>query len=61
MTPPHFNVGVSLEPVYPSLLCSYFDFGVDGPSVQSTPTQDELEVGHYALLLRRPEAAANRG
>jgi lysophospholipase L1-like esterase len=47
IAPPHFNVGVSLEPVYPSsFTCSYFEYGVDGPSVQSTPTQDELEVSH---------------
>jgi hypothetical protein len=46
--PPHFNVGVSLEPVYPSSYTrSYFEYGVDGPSVQSTPSQDELEPAHY--------------
>ncbi len=45
VTPPHFNVGVSLEPVYPNAYtCSYLEYGVDGPSVQSTPTQDELEL-----------------
>ena len=45
VSPPHFNVGVSVEPVFPSnYSCSRFGFKVDGPSVQSEPTQDELEV-----------------
>ena len=56
MTPPHFNVGVSLEPVYPSsYTCSYFEYGVDGPSVQSTPTQDELEVSHSLSFCDGPQ------
>jgi lysophospholipase L1-like esterase len=56
VTPPHFDVGVSLEPVYPSsYTCSYFEYGVDGPSVQSTPTQDELEVGHYLSFCGGPQ------
>ena len=39
--PPHFNVGVDISPVYPSrYTCSSFGFKVDGPSVQSEPTQD---------------------
>ncbi|HEY1853986.1 MAG TPA: hypothetical protein VGG40_05305 [Solirubrobacterales bacterium] len=47
VAPPHFNVGVDVEPVYPSRYsCSRFGFEVDGPSVQSEPTQDELEVLH---------------
>ncbi|HYC80626.1 MAG TPA: SGNH/GDSL hydrolase family protein [Solirubrobacterales bacterium] len=47
VAPPHFNVGVSVEPVYPSAYsCSRLGFKVDGPSVQSEPTQDELEVLH---------------
>ena len=47
VAPPHFNVGVSVEPVYPSnYSCSRLGFEVDGPSVQSEPTQDELEVLH---------------
>lgn len=55
VTPPHFNVGVSLEPVYPSsYTCGYFEYGVDGPSVQSTPTQAELEVGHYLSFCGGP-------
>jgi lysophospholipase L1-like esterase len=54
--PPHFNVGVSLEPVYPSsYTCSYFEYGVDGPSVQATPTQDELEVTHPLSFCDGPQ------
>lgn len=56
VAPPHFNVGVSLEPVYPSsYTCSYFEYGVDGPSVQSTPTQDELEAAHYLSFCEGPK------
>ncbi|MGH2937619.1 MAG: SGNH/GDSL hydrolase family protein [Solirubrobacterales bacterium] len=56
VAPPHFNVGVSLEPVYPSsYTCSYLEYGVDGPSVQATPTQDELEVGHYLSFCGGPQ------
>jgi lysophospholipase L1-like esterase len=56
VAPPHFNVGVSLEPVYPSsYTCSYFEYGVDGPSVQSTPTQDELEVSHPLSFCEGPK------
>lgn len=55
VAPPHFDVGVSLEPVYPSsFTCSYFEYGVDGPSVQSTPTQDELEAAHYLSFCEGP-------
>jgi lysophospholipase L1-like esterase len=57
IAPPHFNVGVSLEPVYPSsYTCSYFEYGVDGPSVQSTPTQDELEVSHPLSFCEGPKS-----
>jgi lysophospholipase L1-like esterase len=56
VTPPHFNVGVSLEPVYTSsYTCSYFEYGVDGPSVQSTPTQDELEASHPLSFCEGPK------
>jgi lysophospholipase L1-like esterase len=56
VSPPHFNVGISLEPVYPSsFTCSYFEFGVDGPSVQSTPTQAELKLAHYASFCGGPK------
>jgi lysophospholipase L1-like esterase len=47
VAPPHFNVGISVEPVYPSTYtCSREGYRVDGPSVQSEPTQDELEILH---------------
>jgi lysophospholipase L1-like esterase len=56
VAPPHFNVGISLEPVYPATYsCSSFGFTVDGPSVQSTPTQDELEALHYASFCEGPK------
>ncbi len=43
VAPPHFDVGVDLSPVYPSTYsCSSFGNEVDGPSVQSEPTQGEL-------------------
>lgn len=42
VVPPHFNVGVDISPVYPSrYTCRVYP--VDGPSVQSEGTQDELE------------------
>jgi len=47
VAPPHFDVGVDLSPLYPSgYSCSDLGYEVDGPSVQSTPTQDELLVSH---------------
>ena len=47
VTPPHFDVGIDISPVFPSRYsCSRLGYEVDGPSVQSTPTQDELEVLH---------------
>jgi lysophospholipase L1-like esterase len=47
VTPPHFDAGIDLSPVYPSRYsCSSLGYEVDGPSVQSVPTQDELEVLH---------------
>jgi lysophospholipase L1-like esterase len=56
ITPPHFDVGISLEPVYAgTYTCSSFGFTVDGPSVQATPTQDELEVGHYPSFCGGPQ------
>jgi lysophospholipase L1-like esterase len=56
VTPPHFNVGVSLEPIYPAgYTCSYFEYGVDGPSVQATPTRDELEVSHPLSFCDGPQ------
>jgi lysophospholipase L1-like esterase len=47
VTPPHFNVGIDISPVYPSRFsCSRLGYEVDGPSVQSILTQEELEVLH---------------
>jgi lysophospholipase L1-like esterase len=47
IAPPHFDVGIDISPVYPATYsCSSFGYRVDGRSVQSTPTQDELEVDH---------------
>jgi lysophospholipase L1-like esterase len=55
VTPPHFDVGVSLEPVYPAkYTCSYFEYPVDGPSVQSTLTQDELAILHPLSFCKGP-------
>jgi lysophospholipase L1-like esterase len=56
VTPPHFNVGIDISPVYPSnFTCSHRGYMVDGPSVQSTPTQDELEVLHPFSFCDGPE------
>src|SRR5262249_36311019 len=56
VSPPHFNVGISLAPVYPSsYTCSYLEYGVDGPSVQATPSQDELEAAHYLSFCGGPK------
>ncbi|MGN6586927.1 MAG: SGNH/GDSL hydrolase family protein [Solirubrobacterales bacterium] len=56
VTPPHFNVGIDISPVYPSnFTCSRWGYMVDGPSVQSTPTQDELEVLHPFSFCDGPE------
>jgi lysophospholipase L1-like esterase len=47
IAPPHFNVGIDISPVFPSTYsCSRFGYQVDGRSVQSTPTQDELLIDH---------------
>jgi lysophospholipase L1-like esterase len=55
ISPPHFDVGISLEPVYPSTFtCSYLEYKVDGPSVQSRPTQDELAIFHPASFCKGP-------
>lgn len=56
VAPPHFNVGIDVSPVFPSAFsCSRFGYAVDGPSVQSTPTQDELEVLHPLSFCDGPE------
>jgi lysophospholipase L1-like esterase len=47
VTPPHFDVGIDISPVYTSTFsCSRLGYTVDGPSVQSTPTQKELAILH---------------
>jgi lysophospholipase L1-like esterase len=47
VAPPHFPVGIDISPLYPSnYSCSSLGYRVDGPSVQSTPTQDELLASH---------------
>jgi lysophospholipase L1-like esterase len=47
IAPPHFNVGLDISPVFPSeYSCSELGFEVDGRSVQSDPTQDELFLAH---------------
>jgi lysophospholipase L1-like esterase len=56
VAPPHFDVGIDISPVYPSAFsCSRLGYTVDGPSVQSTPTQDELEVLHPLSFCEGPE------
>lgn len=55
VTPPHFDVGIDISPVYPSRFsCSSLGYKVDGPSVQSTPTQDELEILHPLSFCEGP-------
>lgn len=55
VAPPHFDVGIDLSPVFPSRYsCSRLGYEVDGPSVQSTPTQDELEVLHPLSFCEGP-------
>lgn len=57
VAPPHFNVGIDISPVYPSeYTCSYLEYMVDGPSVQSEPTQDELLVDHPLSFCEGPAA-----
>ncbi len=47
IAPPHFNVGIDISPVFPAeYTCSSLGYLVDGRSVQSDPSQDELLVDH---------------
>jgi lysophospholipase L1-like esterase len=56
IAPPHFDVGISIEPVYPSTYtCSSLGYLVDGRSVQSSPTQDELRVSHFLSFCPGPK------
>ena len=55
VAPPHFDVGIDISPVYPSKFsCSSLGYEVDGPSVQSTPTQDELAILHPLSFCKGP-------
>lgn len=44
VAPEHFNVGLDISPAYPAEYKCRFGYLVDGPSVQTEATQDELEV-----------------
>jgi lysophospholipase L1-like esterase len=47
VAPPHFNVGIDISPVFPAeYTCSSLGYLVDGRSVQSDPSQDELLIDH---------------
>ncbi len=47
VAPPRFDVGIDMEPLYPSKFsCSFLGYKVDGPSVQSSVTQKELLINH---------------
>ncbi|MET0304931.1 MAG: SGNH/GDSL hydrolase family protein [Solirubrobacterales bacterium] len=47
IAPPHFNVGIDVSPVFPSeYTCSSLGYLVDGRSVQSDASQDELLLAH---------------
>ncbi len=55
VTPPHFNVGIDLEPLFPShYSCSRLGYKVDGPSVQIKATQDELLLSHPLSFCKGP-------
>jgi len=56
VAPPHFNVGIDISPVFPSRYsCSRFGYRVDGQSVQSEPSQDELEIDHPLSFCSGPD------
>jgi lysophospholipase L1-like esterase len=47
IAPPHFDVGIDISPVFPSeYSCSRLGYMVDGQSVQSELSQDELLLDH---------------
>ena len=47
VTPPRFDVGIDMTPLAPAdFSCSFLGYEVDGPSVQSTVSQDELLIDH---------------
>jgi lysophospholipase L1-like esterase len=60
VAPPHFNVGIDISPVYPSRFsCSELGYKVDGPSVQSNPTQEELAILHPLSFCEGPNGEAS--
>ena len=55
IAPPRFNVGIDMRPLYPATFsCSVFGYVVDGPSAQSTLTQDELLGDHLPSFCSGP-------
>ena len=61
VSPPHFNVGLSLGQAYPSKYkCEgrFFSSIVDGPSVQATVSQDAMEGLHPIEFCAQPEGEA---
>jgi hypothetical protein len=55
ITPPHFNVGINIQPAFPSQFsCSFFGYKVDGPSVQSARAQWELKNLHRLSFCAGP-------
>ncbi|MGV1048420.1 MAG: hypothetical protein ACOYD4_07845 [Solirubrobacterales bacterium] len=55
VAPPHFDVGIDIAPVYPSRYsCSLLGYRVDGPSVQTDASQDELLVDHPLSFCEGP-------
>jgi lysophospholipase L1-like esterase len=59
LAPPHFDAGVDISPVYPSTYpCPGLGAEVDGPSVQSGPTQSELLAADPLSFCPGPAAAA---
>jgi lysophospholipase L1-like esterase len=60
VTPPHFDVGIDISPVFPSTFsCSRLGYTVDGPSVQSTPTQKELAILHPLSFCKGPASGGS--
>ena len=55
VTPPRFDVGIDMTPVAPAdFSCSWLGFEVDGPSVQSDGSQDELLALHPLSFCEGP-------
>ncbi len=59
ITPPRFDVGIDMSPLYKSdYSCSWLDYKVDGPSVQAIPSQDFLEALHPLSFCTGPAFGA---